>query len=67
MIIELEIKRNNIFEYIRNNPLKAGLVNDASDWSWTWINPEYYYKVFSRFREFVKYRLKLAGFSKPPL
>jgi len=31
----------NIFEYIRNNPVKAGLVSDASDWSWTWINPDY--------------------------
>ncbi len=30
----------NITEYIRNNPVKAGLVNKAEDWRWTWINPE---------------------------
>jgi len=31
MIIGLEIKWNNIFEDIQNNPVKAELVHDVSD------------------------------------
>ncbi len=30
----------NIIEYIRNNPVKAGLVSKAEEWRWTWINPD---------------------------
>ncbi len=29
-----------IFEYIRQNPCKAALVNDPAQWRWTWINPD---------------------------
>jgi len=28
----------NIVEYIRQNPVKAGLVKEAEDWKWTWLN-----------------------------
>jgi len=31
----------NVFEYIRQNPVKAGLVEKAEQWQWTWVNPEY--------------------------
>ncbi|MDY0151235.1 MAG: transposase [Candidatus Cloacimonas sp.] len=30
----------NIMEYMRNNPVKAGLVVNADLWPYTWINPE---------------------------
>jgi len=30
----------NVIEYIRNNPVKAGLVKDATKWQWTWVNPD---------------------------
>jgi REP element-mobilizing transposase RayT len=28
----------NIVEYIRQNPVKAGLVKKAEDWKWTWVD-----------------------------
>ena len=28
----------NIVEYIRNNPVKAGLVKKPEDWKWTWVD-----------------------------
>ncbi len=30
----------NIVEYIRQNPVKAGLVKKAEDWKWTWVDLE---------------------------
>jgi len=27
-------------EYIRQNPVKAGLVKRAEDWKWTWMDLE---------------------------
>jgi len=30
----------NIVEYIRQNPVKAGLVKRAEDWKWTWMDLE---------------------------
>jgi len=30
----------NVIEYIRNNPVQAGLVKDARHWQWTWLNPD---------------------------
>ncbi|GAB1467814.1 transposase [Candidatus Cloacimonadota bacterium] len=30
----------NVIEYIRNNPVKAGLVKDAREWKETWLNPD---------------------------
>lgn len=30
----------NVIEYIRNNPVRAGLVKEARQWHWTWLNPE---------------------------
>ncbi len=30
----------NIMEYIRNNPVQAGLVSEVDYWKWTWINPD---------------------------
>ena len=27
-------------EYIRQNPVKAGLVERAEDYKWLWVNPE---------------------------
>lgn len=32
----------NIVEYIRQNPVKAKLVNTPELWEWTWINPDLY-------------------------
>ena len=29
-------------EYILNNPLKAGLCENANDWRWNYYNPEFY-------------------------
>ena len=30
----------NVIEYMRNNPVKAGLAQDPQQWQWTWLNPE---------------------------
>ena len=30
----------NVMEYIRNNPVKAGLAKDTRQWPWTWLNPD---------------------------
>ncbi|MEZ4851759.1 MAG: transposase [Bacteroidia bacterium] len=32
----------NVITYIRQNPVKAGLVTQAQDWLWTYTNPQYY-------------------------
>ncbi len=31
----------NILDYIRQNPVKAGLVQNPDAWQWTWINPDF--------------------------
>jgi len=28
----------NVVEYIRQNPVKAGLVREPEEWKWTWLN-----------------------------
>lgn len=30
----------NVIEYMRNNPVKAGLATNPIAWRWTWINPQ---------------------------
>ena len=30
----------NVIDYIRNNPVQAGLAKDARYWQWTWLNPD---------------------------
>ena len=38
--VRTEAELFRIIEYIRLNPVKAGLVNDPGLWKWTWMNPE---------------------------
>ena len=39
-MIRSEQELINIIDYIRNNPVKAKLVNVCEDWQWTWLNPD---------------------------
>ena len=36
-ILRNDEKRTEKTEYIRNNPVRAGLVTEPGDYSWTWI------------------------------
>jgi len=38
--VRTEAELIRIIEFIRLNPVKAGLVNDPGLWKWTWMNPE---------------------------
>ena len=36
-IIRNSVEYRNVINYVINNPVKAGLVDDASNWKWTYI------------------------------
>lgn len=38
-VVRNEVEFVNIINYIRMNPVKAGLVTNPIDWKWTWIAP----------------------------
>ncbi len=36
-IIRNSAEYRNVINYVINNPVKAGLIDDASNWKWTYI------------------------------
>ncbi len=36
-IIRNSVEYRNVINYVINNPVKAGLVDDASNWKWTYV------------------------------
>jgi len=38
-LIETQAYYEAVLEYVRQNPVKAGLVDQADDWRWTWLRP----------------------------
>ena len=39
-VIRSEKHFNSTFQYIINNPVKAGFVNNWKDWKWTYLHPD---------------------------
>jgi putative transposase len=37
---------NNCVKYIFMNPVKAGLIDKAQNWQWTWLKPELEYMLY---------------------